>query len=251
LIGHYGKSHAEVDRQAPQRYLEAMFRRLLQKLQGRGADRGPSGPNSFDEAPGQPGEQIDLATLVPIIMPREAMDGWPGPIVPVGDLPFAVAWATMPRPNVFAYVNDQQAADWEECGESWRALALRNLARMAAEGGWGDKRDASGNPFVIALLTADAIGPSRLLLPHFFDPLLGPGYHAAIPERTCAIVYRAVLSDEERHEVDGMIDGCFAEGTEPVSPARFDASCFWILGDPGGGAEPAPDRGATKPGMTE
>jgi hypothetical protein len=250
LIGHHGKAHAEVDRQGPQQYPDAMFKWLLQKLQG-GARRGDSDADPFGEEPGQPGEQADLATLVPIIMRREGMAGWPGPTVPIGDLPFAIAWATMPRPNVFAYVDDRQAAEWEEGGVDWRALALSNLARIAAEGGWGGKSDASGNPFVIALLTADALGPSRLLLPHFFDHLLGPGYRVAIPERTCAIVYRAELNDEEQRDVDGMIDECFAKGTEPMSPGRFDAFCFWILGDPGAYAEPAGGQGTANPWTTE
>ena len=77
------------------------------------------------------------------------------------------------------------------------------------------------------MLHDDGSGPSRLLLPHLFDEALGPDYRVAIPERTCAVAWRRVLTEEEQADVDAMVDGCFEQGTEPMSRERFPASAFW------------------------
>jgi hypothetical protein len=182
----------------------------------------------------QPLHQRDPATLVPVILPLECLKvDWPGPIVPIPELPFAIAWATIPQPQHFIYVSHEQAAFWEELGVCWKTEAFRNLARISEgrERWAGEKLDDSGKPFVLALLQDDSIGPSRLLLPGLFADVFGSDYCVAIPERTCAIIYRSDLTAEQRADVDNMIDGCFRHGTEPMSPDRFDPSAFWILGD--------------------
>lgn len=79
------------------------------------------------------------------------------------------------------------------------------------------------------MLQSDALGPSRLLIPHLFESELGSDYLVAIPERTCAIAYRRQLGPEQADTVDQMIDGCFQHGTEPVAPDRFEASTFWNM----------------------
>ena len=210
-----------------------MLSRLFDRLRGRRAATPLTGAHALEAALQKPVEETDCTTLVPIIVPGGAMDGWPGPIVPIQGAPFAVAWATMPGTHLFVYVSGEQADFWERTGADWRGEAMRNLARIAAESPWkGQKDDAEGRPFVLALLTDDAIGPSRLLLPHLYEDMLGPGYCVAIPERTCAIAYRSSLGDDERADVDGMIEGCFEHGTEPMSLERFDPRVFWTFGDP-------------------
>ena len=166
--------------------------------------------------------------LLPIVVPVSFIDaGWPGPIEPIGALPFAVAWANLYEGNRWVYVTDELVAHWAEHEVDWRAEAFRNLRRKNEAGGYGYKEDADGRPFLRVMLQEDAAGPSRLLLPHLFDHELGPGYKVAIPERTCAIAYRTSLTAEQQADVDAMIDGCFEHGTEPVSPERFDAADFW------------------------
>jgi hypothetical protein len=71
------------------------------------------------------------------------------------------------------------------------------------------------------------MGPSRLLIPHLFDDELGADYMVALPERTCAVAYRTDLNGPQLSDVNGVIDGCFEHGTEPVSPTRYRASDFW------------------------
>lgn len=184
----------------------------------------------------QPPESRDLDTLFPVILPSACLEeDWPGPIVPLGSVPFAIAWATVSEPNRFVYVTDEQAAYWQDLGVSWRLRAMRNLAAITAPRRWqGEKCDDSGRPFVLALLHDDAMGPSRLLLPNLFDDVLGADYRVAVPERTCAIAYRTDLDGGQKADVDDMIEGCFRHGTEPMSPERFDPVDFWIFGDGSG-----------------
>lgn len=172
----------------------------------------------------------DVAQLVPIVLPLELLQlSWPGPIVQIGQLPFAAAWAVLGENNRMTYVNDELAAYWEKAGIDWRVRALDNLVRMTGSGTASHQMvDEGGRPFMQAMLHEDGIGPSRLLLPQLFDDALGPGYRVAIPERTCAIAYRADLTPEQKAKVDGAIEHCFLHGTEPMSAKRFDASLFWV-----------------------
>ncbi|MFA6113523.1 MAG: hypothetical protein WC729_06010 [Sphingomonas sp.] len=177
--------------------------------------------------------QRDMTRLVPIIVPEECLSlDWPGPIMRLGQLPLAVAWTVMGDGNMFFHVNHDQAAYWDGLAIDWRAEAMKNLADMS--GGRlrasGEKLDDTGRPFVYVLLQEDAVGPSRLLLPHLFDDIFGADYRVAIPERTCAVIYRATLTDEQTATVDAMINACFEHGTEPMSPERFDPASFWVFG---------------------
>ncbi len=133
--------------------------------------------------------------------------------------------------NTFFYVSDREAGYWETKGIDWRARAMTNLvAKSQQYPASGQKLGDDGKAFLKVMLHDDAIGPSRLLLPSLFDGDLGEGYQVALPERTCAIAFRNTLSEGEEADVAAMIDGCFAHGTEPMSPERFPAAAFWQPG---------------------
>lgn len=171
----------------------------------------------------------DLSRVVPVVLPLELLNAaWPGPIVRIGNLPFCTAWATCGEMNTFFYVTDGEARFWDDAGIDWRAKAFANLVRMSvSRPASGEKLDNDGLPFLKVMLHEDAVGPSRLLLPHLFDDALGADYEVAIPERTCAIAYRKNLSPGEGADVDSIINGCYQHGTEPMSPERFEAHQFW------------------------
>ena len=208
-----------------------MIGKLLRRFRERGVRAWRRDIDTLEEELASPPHERDIETLVPIILSRECLcEEWPGPIVPIGTLPFAVAWATIPRQNHLIYVNHEQADYWQNLGIDWREKAMRNLARLSERRRWaGHKLDKVGKPFVLALLHGDGIGPSRLLLPGFFDDVLGAAYRVAIPERTCAIAYRRDLCADEQSDVDNMISGCFEHGTEPMSAERFGSAEFWIF----------------------
>jgi len=106
---------------------------------------------------------------------------------------------------------------------------MRNLERIAWHFPFLEKQDEYGKPFVRALIREDAIGPSRLLIPNLFEEEFGSGYFVAIPEQTCAIVYRGELTEEQGVTVDDWINGCYKVGREPMSPERFRPERFWVL----------------------
>jgi hypothetical protein len=189
--------------------------------------KGESQPNS-ERPPIASDYPID--SLVPIILPPELLTmEWPGSIIPLGDLPFSLAWAVVVKPNQFRYVNQETQADWEASGVDWRACAMQNLKRIARQFPFFEKCDEYGRPFVQALITDDAIGPSRLLIPHLFEEQFGDDYMVAIPEKTCAIIYSAKLTGEQRVDVDEWIDGCYKVGRERMSVERFRPERFWVL----------------------
>lgn len=168
---------------------------------------------------------------MPVVLPVELLDmAWPGPIVRIGALPFAMAWADCAQGNRFFYITREEAQAWEEAGIDWRGIAFDNLSRLTRlQPASGEKCDEHGRAFVKVMLHQDALGPSRLLLPHLFDEVLGPDYQVAIPERTCAIAFRRDLTRAQAADITNMIEGCHQHGTEPMNLDRFDAGAFWNL----------------------
>lgn len=194
--------------------------------------KGPSGDTdkvaALERLIEQPPSAHDIASIYPIIVPLECMDlNWPGPIEQIGQLPLALTWAIVNKENLWLYVTFEQGSFWETANLKWKEAAFQNLGRLASEGGFGGKLDDDGSLFVRVMLQPDAMGPSRLLVPRLFDHELGADYMVALPERTCAIAYRADVTGQQLSDVNAMIDSCFERGTEPVSPRRFRASEFW------------------------
>jgi hypothetical protein len=177
-------------------------------------------------------EQRDFRQIYPIILPGELLEGgWPGPIIPLLETPFALGWAEVRKGNIWTYISDEQAGCWDEAGLDWRQTAYQNLKNVSDPGANGEKLDVNGHPFMKGMLQDDAFGPSRLLIPHLFDSELGANYEVAIPERTCAIAFRSTRTPEEESVINRMIGGCFEEGTEPMSSDRYPAASFWKLAE--------------------
>jgi hypothetical protein len=187
---------------------------------------------ALDQFLSSPASQ-DPAGLFPTIVPDTLLSPeWPGPIERIGDLPFALAWVVhggeCEGGNLLNYVSHELASYWDGQALDWRARAFANLARLSEElPANGSKADEDGVPFIAVMLHPDALGPSRLLLPRLFEDVLGRDYRVAIPEQTCAIAWRGELTAAQRADVEAMVDGCFRNGTEPVSPDSFAASAFW------------------------
>lgn len=176
-------------------------------------------------------EDQDIDRLYPQIMPLAAVtDAWPGPIEPLGDLPFGVSWAMAEPANYFRYVDWKLVRFWEAASVDWKTVAMANLTNLSRRQPYaGSREDANGRPFVLSLLHQDSMGPSRLLVPGLFHDLFGEDYTVAIPERTCGVAYRNGLEGEEAWVANAVVDECFKVGTEPMSNERFDPQRFWVL----------------------
>lgn len=175
-------------------------------------------------------EDRKIADVFPIILPGELVrDDWPGPIVALEGMPFALTWAEVDRPGHWTYVDHELARYWEDNAIDWRRAAFGNLRRVSDPGTNGEKCNDVGRPFIKVMIQSDAFGPSRLLIPQLLGNELGADYRVALPERTCAIAFRSELTPAQEQDVRGIVDGCFRHGTEPMSPLRFAASDFWHL----------------------
>lgn len=173
---------------------------------------------------------IDLTELVPIIESIEsAAAGWPGPIEPIIGTPFAISWCVIADRRRYDFTDEHRQL-LEAQGIDWRRLSMKNLEQCSLDKrSRGRNFDADGRCYLQVLLHEDAIGPSRLLLPHFFDESFDSDYLVAIPEQTCAILFRVDLAENQASIVDGLVEGCFEKGTKPMSNDRFDPRLFWSL----------------------
>jgi hypothetical protein len=176
-------------------------------------------------------EDDDLAKVYPQIMPFSLVGpSWPGPIEPLGDLPFGISWAVADPENYFRYVSWDMSQFWESTGTNWRAVAMENLKELSRSYPYaGVKEDSDGRIYLLSLLSRDSMGPSRLLVPGLFKDMFGENYTVAIPERTCGVVFRNGLEGEEELLAKTLVDECFRVGTEPMSNERFDPKRFWVL----------------------
>jgi hypothetical protein len=207
-----------------------MLKRLFKHLKRKAPADGRL--SALDDLLSKAPEELDTTRLFPIVLPIElATSDWPGPIEQIEPFPFAVAWGVSGELNSLVYVTNEHVEHWNSIGFDWRSQSIDNLRQRSTPGANGEKCDREGKPFVKVMLHDDGLGPSRLLLPHLFDYELGEDYLVAIPERTCAIAYRRELTDDQCADVDGMIGGCFAHGTEPVSPERYDPAPFWSFAE--------------------
>jgi len=142
--------------------------------------------------------------------------------------PFAVAWAFVGEMNFFEHISRDGARMLDEASIKWRSQSYRNLEALArVEPANGYKDDERGHPFIQIMLHKDGMGPSRLLVPGIFVDIFGTDYEVAIPEQTCAVAYRTGLSGDMAFVVEGMVQGCFSQGTTPMSPERFRPEVFW------------------------
>jgi hypothetical protein len=172
----------------------------------------------------------DIAGLVPLIMPYDWLESeYPGPIMPLMDLPFSLVWAVRSEPQYFTYVTYDMAQYWEESGIDWSSVAMENMRRFAEAKRFDrSKTDESGRTLIVILYPGDGLGPSRLLVPDLFNDIFGEDYLVAIPEGTFAVAYRKDLPASEMVNVDGFIEHCYSSGTNPMSPERFEARRFMI-----------------------
>jgi hypothetical protein len=77
-----------------------------------------------------------------------------------------------------------------------------------------------------AMMQADALGTSRLLLLPELDKVFPEGYWLGIPERSCGVVTSKSVSPDERDEVELIVSKCFRDGTIPMLPGLHERDMF-------------------------
>jgi hypothetical protein len=171
-----------------------------------------------------------LDKLFPVLVPSSFRETntWPGPIEPLNLMELSVTWAVLGPAQTMTYVYGELAKFWEHQGINWKAQALRNVwSATKDQPCTGYLLDESGKPYFMVLMHQDGLGPSRLLLPKLYSGAFPNGYDAAVPERSCAFVFRRGLAAYQDEKIEQLIEDCFSRGTSPMSPKRFEADLLW------------------------
>lgn len=206
------------------------LRRLMQILRrSRPDERGDSIASIRRELDKRP-EEIDSGTVVPLLVPNSFAEtgSWPGPIYRLAAPGFCQTWATLGPKDVIRYVDRSVQNFWENGGIPWRERAASNLRAIAETQPYSHQltRD-DGSVFMVGMLFGQGLGPSRLLVPGLLNGVFPDGYKVAIPEMTCAFAFIDAPTDEERHRIHKLIQGCFDDGSEPVSTEHMSPQLLW------------------------
>ena len=173
----------------------------------------------------------DLKNLHPILVPKEFDETgvWVGPIEALDVDGLDLTWGVLSPPNIVNYLDREMIASWEGQDVDWRTAATLNLRHLAGDRPWSHElQDDEGRMILVCFMHEDGFGPSRLLVPNLLSTIFPDGYEVAIPELTCAVAIGKVR-DIEDPRAEAMIQGCFNNGTRPVSPRRYAPETFWIL----------------------
>lgn len=200
---------------------------LTRRRQSQDAN-GPVDPRAAPD-----GAVSDLSCLYPLIVPAEFYEhgDWPGPIHQLAAPGFALTWGLCKPDNMLFYVSRKDQAGWEAEGIAWKDVAMANLRAHHATERHGVLDRPDGSIAMAVFLEAYGLGPARLLLPGALDHHFPDGYRVAIPEMTCGLAFTTTPSEEERYKIEGMIDGCFQNGTSPLSDRFLDPASLWSMDD--------------------
>lgn len=170
-------------------------------------------------------EDVDLGKIVPLLVPGSLVEAgaWPGPYEVLRARAIAQVWAVLLPDDAIQYVVYDMQRQWEAQGIDWKARALGNLRELSAEPmGTGALFRDNGETWLISLMHADGLGPSRLLLTDQLQRLFPKGYRVALPERSRGFAFAADLDLVDADTVDNLIQRCYGKGERPFSSGIFD-----------------------------
>jgi hypothetical protein len=171
-----------------------------------------------------PPQEVDLKKIVPIFVPASffSLGNWPGPYQRLRCLEIGLTWTVMLPDQAMRYVDLGMADHWDSLGIDWKAVALQNLAEHSGEKpcSHGLCRP-SGEPYAVAFMHPDGMGPSRLLFREAIFAIFPDGYQVALPEMSCGLAFSTTLDGEERAKIDNVIRDCHRKGTRPLSPLVY------------------------------
>jgi hypothetical protein len=167
----------------------------------------------------------DLGKLLPVFLPSMLVEArtWSGPFSILRASGIAQAWAVLSPDGDVKYVDAGLQQEWETRGVDWKAHAIRNLDDSSPEPlGTGALFRDSGETWLISLMYADGLGPSRLLLTGALERIFPKGYQIAIPECARAFAFARHLDREDRDTVENLIQRSFAACKQPLSSEIFE-----------------------------
>jgi hypothetical protein len=153
--------------------------------------------------------------LFPLIVPVTYVQStnWklPHSILNVPDL--VLTWVVLHEQQTMVYVTTEQTQEWERLEMDWRAAAMENLRRDTGENpATREKRDDTGKLQWVAMMQADGLGSSRILMWEELGTLFPAGYLVAIPERSVGLAIAADASPEQLRAFTDVVRNCHGSG---------------------------------------
>lgn len=168
-------------------------------------------------------EDLDVEQVVPVFIPASFVEAgaWPGPCAALQARDVTLAWAVL-LPDAIRYVLHEMQRQWEAQDIDWKGRALQNLRDLSPEPpGTGALYRDNGGVWLISLMHADGLGPSRLLLADQLERVFPKGYRVALPERSRGFAFAADLDPEEADTVENLIRNSYKKGERPLSRGIF------------------------------
>ena len=165
-------------------------------------------------------EDVDTSRIAPVLVPIAffATGKWPGPYCRLRAAEVGLTWSVLLADQTMRYVNHELKNYWEARELDWRELALGNLAQHTGESlSTHEFRRPNGELYAIAMMHADGIGPSRLLLRDRLSELFTSGYRIAVPEMSCAFAFSVEVDEAEMSMLHSLIDECYRGGIRPLA----------------------------------
>jgi hypothetical protein len=170
-------------------------------------------------------QDLDIGNLVPVFIPSSFVegDGWQGPYETLRAQGVFLAWAISLPGDTIRYVTHDIQRLWEAEGIDWKCRALENLRDLSPEPpGTGALFRDSGETWLISLMHADGLGPSRLLLTDQLERVFPKGYRVALPERSRGFAFTVELDAEDADTIENLIHRNYSKGERPLAPAIFE-----------------------------
>lgn len=176
--------------------------------------------DSLREGLRSPPEGLEIAQLFPLFVPSTFFElgNWPGPYASLRASEVGLTWFVKLPDQCMRYVDNAIAQYWDNEGIDWKQRALLNLAEQTGENlATHEFRRTDGEPYAIAMMHGDGIGPSRLMLRDNISSIFPDGYKVALPEMSCAFAFSVQMDRIELNQIQKLIDACFDKGTRPLA----------------------------------
>jgi hypothetical protein len=138
----------------------------------------------------------------------------------------AVTWVELNDDLSMSYISHTDANHYKTAGIDYESLALDNLRQHSQGQLFTHAKRVSSKLIFAAAMHPDGLGSSRLLLVEDWFEVFPQGFHFALPERSCAIVFSAHLSAHDQQDVLGVVDECYTGGTTPMLPGFHSPEQF-------------------------
>jgi hypothetical protein len=169
------------------------------------------------------------APVFPIIVLRSYVQSgaWPGHHVLLNHPELAVTWVELTSDDAMLYVNKDRHKVLESQYGDLHEYALNTL-REHSEDLATHVKEKDGRPILMAMMHADGLGSSRLLLVPELQVLFPGGFKLAIPDRSCGLLMPPGLNSEEIAEFTSMVGEFHADATAPLLPGVCEPHDFEI-----------------------